>query len=116
MIPVTLAITPVATDVNHNPMALEVMITKVKAKTRTGPVGLVNTAVTTHLTVLLAARVADCKAVMEAMFLDNKAMVRPAAVSKIPLAPISQVEPRAISDAIRQAIKVTMMTATAAAT
>lgn len=114
-----LAITPAAPDVNNNPMALGVTIIKAKAKTRTGPVGPVgpvNTAATTHLTVLLAAKAADQKAIMEAMSPDNKALVRPATVMKIHLAPISQVEVPAISDAIRQAIKVTMVTATVAET
>lgn len=47
---------------------------------------------------------------------DNKALAGPAAVLKTPMAPISQVEAPAISEAIPQAIKVTMMTATGAAT
>ena len=55
-----LAITTAVLDVNNSPMALDkATITKVKAKIHTGPAGLgglVNTATTTHLTALLAAK------------------------------------------------------------
>jgi hypothetical protein len=55
MILAILAVTTAAPEVNNNLMALEATI----PKTLTGPAALVNTALTTHLTVLLAAKVAD---------------------------------------------------------
>lgn len=55
MILAILAVTTAAPEVNNNLMAPEATI----PKTLTGPAALVNTALTTHLTVLLAAKAED---------------------------------------------------------